>query len=225
MISSRGRGLIALVGFGLMGCNTPPSTDSPATDAQAGDAQAGDVLAADRATDDVISEPPPSGPCTGECRDAVQPFVVGLEWEYRFTRSMIPGCTQNVTYRVISAREDGVSGTVYRFQASCGEYRLTDYRVTRSAILCGIAGGGLYRCMNLPPEDGAVWGAGSGSGVQYRWERVETVTVPAGTFTGCWRRHDVTNNGNEVYCPGVGQVSASYNRWSNYDMVLVRRNF
>jgi hypothetical protein len=61
--------------------------------------------------------------------------------------------------------------------------------------------------LDLPPEEDKRWSAGLQTFV---WTSANTVVVPAGTFTGCWTRHqvDTTSTVNDTFCPGVGLVSS-----------------
>jgi hypothetical protein len=57
-----------------------------------------------------------------------------------------------------------------------------------------------------PVEEGVGWYAGYGT--SWIWSRIDSVTVPAGTFSDCWRKGwSVDPNVlYEMYCRGVGPV-------------------
>lgn len=56
-----------------------------------------------------------------------------------------------------------------------------------------------------PVKDGQMWMTSSGS---YTWSFVGNVTVPAGSFSGCWKAQEdfIEGESYTVYCPGVGPV-------------------
>lgn len=60
------------------------------------------------------------------------------------------------------------------------------------------------------------------------WHHEGTVTVPAGTFEGCWRAvQNVNYTSWIIYCPGVGPVHMYYKDTSGLvlEALLISKNF
>jgi hypothetical protein len=64
----------------------------------------------------------------------------------------------------------------------------------------------------LPVEEGHTWTIqNEDMWLVFTWHAAGEVTVPAGTFTDCWRREEASEPGYGVtYCPGVGPVRWAY---------------
>jgi hypothetical protein len=80
-----------------------------------------------------------------------------------------------------------------------------------------------------PPAEGHQWASDPAGMYVFTWHRVSSITVPAGTFTDCWRT--VTGIGGSdqeaTYCRGVGVVAIDDSFTTGY-MVhgeLVAKNF
>jgi hypothetical protein len=78
---------------------------------------------------------------------------------------------------------------------------------------------------DVPVQEGHTWPYFNTS---YTWQAVATITVPAGTFTDCWRAHqNVTYTAYQVYCRGIGMVE-SYSQdlaGNGWDAKLTSKNF
>ncbi len=79
--------------------------------------------------------------------------------------------------------------------------------------------------LDVPVQQGHQW---TYFNATYTWEAVPTITVPAGTFTGCWKAHqNVTYSAYAIFCRGVGMVE-SYSQdlaGSGWDAKLAAKNF
>lgn len=133
------------------------------------------------------------------------PLAVGLSWTWS-------GCTDGgggVTSTVSSEATDaGVSSYTVTNPPGCyfaslgydvfaGDAGETDVDVD--------TGSGTYLQYVFPPSQGATWGAGGASGATYTWDmHYDSYSVPAGTFSDCWRRTNAY--GSEIYCHDVGMV-------------------
>jgi hypothetical protein len=58
-----------------------------------------------------------------------------------------------------------------------------------------------------PMKDGQTWMTPTAS---YTWYFVDKVTVPAGSFSNCWKAQEnfIEGESYTIYCPGVGPVRA-----------------
>ena len=65
-----------------------------------------------------------------------------------------------------------------------------------------------YLMLNEPVTDGFEWETVLNTAeYTYRWESIDTMKVPAGTFNDCWKRVDVKTEQYLTYCRGIGRVS------------------
>ncbi len=80
-----------------------------------------------------------------------------------------------------------------------------------------------------PPSEGHQWASDPAGMYVFTWHSVAAITVPAGSFTDCWR--SVTNVGGSdqesTYCRGVGLVAADDSFTTGYTLQrrLVTKNF
>ena len=78
-----------------------------------------------------------------------------------------------------------------------------------------------YLYLDSPVSHGHTWNY---VGNTATWLDAGTVTVPAGTFTNCWRwQTNTPESGYGIYCRGVGLVRRFYPGY--YDAVLTSKNF
>lgn len=161
------------------------------------------------------------GPCPG-CSDDLYPIGLGMRWDYVIARGSRPGCATSVSSTVVSMGTDPDGATYYTRELSCGSYPSSDVKREGDTIWIRSTGtSAWYRYLVLPPTEGAEFAAGGASGASYRWTSAGSVTVPAGTYSGCWRREQVGYDVSEIYCPGVGMVSADFHAWGQdegYDL-------
>ncbi|MCB9594305.1 MAG: hypothetical protein H6719_16345 [Sandaracinaceae bacterium] len=159
------------------------------------------------------------------------PLAMGLEWEWRATRTdgtPGTGCDDSGTHtgRIVEVREEA-EGTVYVRDETPGCYFDTLPYRRRGEDVDVQSGGAWYVQLDLPPTLGGAWAAGGASGATYEWsEHHDTYTVAAGTFTDCWTRQQQGYDVWEVYCAGVGMVESHYAAWGGDSrMELVRTSF
>lgn len=171
--------------------------------------------------------PDAGGGTCQSCSEELYPLEVGRRWDYVITRGARAGCddgTVSTTVTGTGVDEDG--STYYRLEQSCGGYPSSE--VKRGGDQLWIRSGGSadwYLFMQLPASEGAQWAAGGASGAVYGWSREGTVSVPAGTFEGCWRRSQIGYENWEVYCPGVGPVTQDFHQWQDEGYDLAGRSF
>jgi hypothetical protein len=79
--------------------------------------------------------------------------------------------------------------------------------------------------LDTPVQEGTSWSNGAGS---FTWHDAGSVTVPAGTFSRCWKAtENASYTAYTVFCRGVGAVEW-YRRdaqGNGFDARLVAKNF
>lgn len=134
----------------------------------------------------------------------LMPLAVGNTWSYQITTGGT--CLQAVdgifTQTMAEPRES-IGKLAFPLEPALCEGTV-DYFVIEDGVLLeqeGVWGAAL----DAPVQDGHAWMYPSGE--DYVYEAVSSITVPAGTFTNCWRRV-LTGPEDEtkVFCPDVGMV-------------------
>jgi hypothetical protein len=196
--------------------STPPAGPTPGTGNAAPEEEGGD------GTETEPTEGKDGGTKAPKSTDLF-PLTAGTTQHYTIARGERPGCDDGkMTMTTTGPKTDSEGATFYTRTASCGSYPSMDVKKEGNELWNrGTGTGAWYRFMVLPPEKGATFVAGGASGASFRWDPVATITVPAGTYTDCWRRSQVGYDVAEVYCPGVGMVSSDYDAWGQsegYDL-------
>lgn len=174
------------------------------------------------------SEP---GEAVGESEDAVtgarpiDPIDVGNAWTYDVTvLGWYPICSsgRHTATALEAVRVGGKNGV--RVQSLCDRAGTYVYAAEGDRVWSWYAGA-WRRSLDAPVRAGHAW---SDDYFDYTWERVGTVTVPAGTFKSCWSAKKLTRYPSyTVFCRGVGPVHWHYEDGfgNGYDAVLRSKNF
>lgn len=172
--------------------------------------------------DSALPTPDSSNP--GET--ALLPLAVGRSWTYQVTQlgSYSTCATGSQTESVTS---QSVVGGRAAFDVSswCSASGTNTLSVNGDQVSL-YYGGAWNVILDVPVEEGHSWTV-YGT-IQYTWHDAGTVTVPAGTFTQCWRREQVVSyTAYTIFCRGVGAVrdySADLNG-SGWDAQLASKSF
>jgi hypothetical protein len=156
--------------------------------------------------------------------DRLQPLALGRTWTYD-VQSVGTGYCASGTHDVTvlgHATVDGrdafqvssfCSGIASAYETVNGDQVDVDYQ------------GAWNHYLDVPVQDGHSWPYFNSS---YTWHAVPTITVPAGTFTGCWKAsQNVTYTAYATFCRGVGMVE-SYSQdlaGNGWDAKLSAKNF
>jgi hypothetical protein len=203
--------LVALTACG----GTGDATDSDDDAADSADDDDDDGFGDD--DDDEIAQPS----CPEPCASDLLPLGEGLRWEYEKVSGQGSPCG-DAYQRTNGTHEVTDEGTIIPLLTDCAE-------VENNIQWRHAPDGHIYsrwqtqdwrRYIKLPPVDGDIWEVPFAT---ITWEQGDSVTVPAGTFSGCWRH--VANSGQFVstYCEHVGLVREE--RSGGIDYVLVNKNF
>jgi hypothetical protein len=165
-----------------------------------------------------------SGGDSGGPDTRLLPLAVGRSWTYDVATfgtsicqagsfDIIVGPTQQVDGRTAFAVSSFCSGVGSTFETVNGDEVDVDYQTT------------WLHYLDVPVQDGHTWPYFNTS---YTWVSVPTITVPAGTFTGCWKAsQNVTYTAYQTFCRGVGMVE-SYSQdlaGGGWDAKLTKKSF
>lgn len=144
------------------------------------------------------------------------PLQVGLQWQYRLTRtdgSTGSSCIDNGEVHLMEMTSER-GGVFTRTEEPYCYFASVDFRIDGEYI--DVNNGAWYHQLLLPPSLDATWPAGGASGASYIWdEHHESYTVQAGTFNDCWRRKQQGYDVWEIYCRDVGMVESFYDAWGS----------
>lgn len=155
----------------------------------------------------------------------IDPFAVGNTWTYDVTEiGVYPLCPSGVHDGKVlgSAQRDGK--LAYETQSLCAKAGTFYYSVDGDVVYWDSASTWVL-VLDAPVAEGHTWSNGV---TTYAWHDVGTVTVPAGTFSKCWKAQDTTGPSYTVFCRGVGPVHWSFRDASGvngYDALLKAKNF
>ncbi len=155
----------------------------------------------------------------------IDPIVVGNAWTFDVTQvGVYPYCaTGSHQAKVLgSAQRDGK--LAYETQSFCTGLGSVYYAVDGDVVYWDDAATWVL-VLDAPVVEGHTWSNGVTS---YAWHDVGAVTVPAGTFSSCWKAQDTAGPSYTIFCRGVGPVHWSYRdaTGSNgYEALLTAKNF
>jgi hypothetical protein len=134
----------------------------------------------------------------------LEPLALGNLWTYALTvQQPTADCPSGSGTREVTASVEWEGRTAFELQRFCDtDAEPTYMNVTNGEIYQYLDG--WYRNVAAPVQEGATWAFAPG--YTLKWSSVGAVTVPAGTFTNCWRRTILEYEGGITFCPGVGQV-------------------
>ncbi len=189
------------------GSGTGSGQDSASTSTTAADGSSsiGETNQASSSADTSASSSPGTNGGQGGCEpdgDLLYPLAEGRVWTY----DVLSGGCNDPTYATSVVASEMIGGR-------------EAFLVTTGSAECGMTENHLWQdgqavdrydpfndlwvsLVAEPIEEGATFADG-----ELQWETVDEITVPAGTFTGCWRA--VSAQGGlmaTTYCPGVGPV-------------------
>ena len=132
----------------------------------------------------------------------MMPLEVGNEWEFDIS-SNYSSCKAGVGVTKIHKLAQISGRSAFEASYACNGRRGYMSEVSSGKIDIHY-NGNWYRYLDTPLVEGHVWNEFR---AQALWTRVEDITVPAGTFTNCWRKiRQVPYTHWEEYCDGIGMV-------------------
>lgn len=133
----------------------------------------------------------------------IDPLVVGRSWTYDVTEvATYPLCPSgsHVASVVGQSTKDGKSA--FEVTSLCANAGNFFYAVSGDNVDWDY--GGLWViALDSPVQEGHTW---TNTVESYAWHDAASVTVPAGTFSQCWKAQDVAGESFTIFCRGVGPV-------------------
>lgn len=183
------------------------------------------------------SAPPADAPPASPAPDMrLEPLEVGRAWTYTITAIGVdnydpcPNGTRDVTVLGASTRD---GRDVYQVNRFCPQPVVDTWQSktgTRDATEW-YQNGQWLRSLDEPAEAGHTWMTG---GITLKYEAVDAIKVPAGTFTSCLAVVRTNPEVRQTYCRGVGLVKEEVRRvlefgffktTVGYSGVLTKKNF
>ncbi len=155
----------------------------------------------------------------------IDPFAVGNAWTYDVTQiGVYPLCPSGSHQGKVlgSSQRDGK--LAYQTQSLCANAGTFYYAVDGDVVYWDSAGTWTL-VLDAPVVEGHTWSNGVST---YAWHDVGSVTVPAGTFSKCWKAQDTGGPSYTIFCRGVGAVHWSYRDATGnngYDALLTAKSF
>jgi hypothetical protein len=152
------------------------------------------------------------------------PLAVGNTWTHEVTEKSPGACVSEPAETVVSTVTiDGVPA--FNLSSACFGLAEGDYSTlaVNGPEIVQQLGGTWATTLAAPLADGHSWTISSGA-YTFTWHEVGQVTVPAGTFDGCWRRAITPGETAETttFCRGVGPVIRENSSWrlelSDYEL-------
>jgi hypothetical protein len=163
------------------------------------------------------SAPPPA--------DAIDPVALHRAWTYDVqVFGAASACTPG-RHDGSVVKEDVIDGKhAYEVQSFCPGVPSLFYAFDVDRVELDYEGSWVL-ALDTPVEEGTTWSSGASS---FTWHEAGSVTVPAGTFSRCWK---ATENAGytayTVFCRGVGAVEwfRKDAQGNGFDARLVAKNF
>lgn len=223
--------LSILLGLSLVACSGASSSSIDVADGSAPRADAAnvdppaldggvDVGAPVDAARDVASN--------DAARDAavqpIDPLVVGHKWTYQVTQvNVYPLCPSGThDGEVLRAlTKDGRQAV--EVQSLCQNAGTFFYSMQGDVVHWDEAGNWVL-VIDAPVQEGHSWASSNST---YTWHDAGAVTVPAGTFSDCWKAQDDNGPSYTTFCRGVGPVDWHYRDafGNGYNALLTAKNF
>jgi hypothetical protein len=149
-----------------------------------------------------------SGGAGGASSDVLYPLTPGATWTYDVTPVGIgekcdPGThvTSIVSTSMLAGR------TAFEVDSFCTGIPQSYFLSAQGEQVDIYDSGGWALYLPEPQKDGQTWMTPSAS---YTWYFEGGVTVPAGSFSDCWKAQEnfIEGDSYTIYCPGVGPVRA-----------------
>ena len=163
------------------------------------------------------SSPPPV--------DAIDPVALHRAWTYDVQVFGAPTVCSPGRHDGSVVKEDVVDGKhAYEVQSFCPGIPSLYYAFDGDRVELDYKGQWVL-ALDTPVQEGTSWSNGAGS---FTWHDAGSVTVPAGTFSRCWK---ATENAGyaayTVFCRGVGAVEwyRKDAQGNGFDARLVAKNF
>ncbi len=206
------------------GCSEAFSGDRPILRGGGGGEDASSPVPRDAAAPTDARSGNDARPPDGNGDDRIDPITTGYAWTYSVTP--LDGgasCASAGTHVVRVTSETTKDGKdAFAVQSLCDDAGTTLHAVDGDVVQIDEHGTWTL-ALGAPVEEGHAWSNARGT---YTWHDAGAVSVPAGTFSTCWRAAG-PEGAFSIYCRGIGPVRIVERSadGSGYDARLTRKNF
>jgi hypothetical protein len=154
---------------------------------------------------------------------SLMPLAEGRSWTFEVSAvdpAMPQGTCPNATAIVEGMAPAPGGGTGFKYRPACVSPDIFYTMIQNGDDIAAYrnGSGASIEYMKTPVSEGANWSL-------YVWHQATEQTVPAGTFSDCWRRELVSDaNDYVIFCRGIGPVRTE-SAILNVRTLLVSKNF
>jgi hypothetical protein len=165
------------------------------------------------------------GAATPAAADAIDPVALHRSWTYDVSVfGASPLCSPG-RHDGSVVKEEVVDGKhAYEVKSFCPGLPTLYYAFDGDRVELDYKGQWVL-VLDTPVQEGTTWSNGAGS---FTWHDAGTVTVPAGTFSACWKASENAGyTAYTVFCRGIGAVHwyRKDDQGNGFDAQLVTKNF
>ena len=196
----------------------------PQAQEDAGTTPAPDAALPDDSGAPDASAPSDAGSDAAPADAPIDPLTIGNTWTFEVTEvgtyPLCPSGTHDGAVLWSGQRDGKLAYEVSSFCANAGNL----YYAEDGDVVYWDDAATWVLVLDAPVKDGHSWSNGV---TTYEWHDVGTVTVPAGSFSKCFKAQDTSGPSFSVFCRGVGPVQWSYRdvMGNGYDAVLSAKSF
>lgn len=176
------------------------------TDATLPDTDAATTQTQDGATD---AAAPVDGSTKPDAADdnRIDPIELGRSWTYDVSIiGTYPICKPGSNKGQVLGSKIVGGKPSFQVQSFCPGAGTSSYAVTGDKVEIYYANTWVLS-LDAPVQEGHTWTDGV---YTYGWEKVGTMTVPAGTFNDCWKAKPTVGTSYTTFCRGIGPVRWHY---------------
>lgn len=151
--------------------------------------------------------------------DRIDPIGLGRSWTYDVSIiGTYPLCKSGSHTGAVLSQKTVAGKSAFQVQSFCPGAGTSSYFVDGDSVEL-YYGGAWVVSLEAPVAETTVWTDGL---YNYTWEKLGSMTVPAGTFDDCWSAKHVGGVSYTRFCRGIGPVQWHYvdAQGNGYDATL-----
>lgn len=151
----------------------------------------------------------------------IDPIALGRSWTYDVSIiGTYPICKPGSHTGAVLGQKTTGGKSSFQVQSFCPGAGTSSYYVDGDHVEVYYRGAWILS-LEAPVAETTMWTDGL---LQYTWEKVGSITVPAGTFNDCWAAKHVGGVSYTRFCRGIGPVQWHYvdGSGNGYDATLTK---
>jgi len=151
----------------------------------------------------------------------IDPIALGRSWTYDVSIiGTYPICKAGSHTGAVLGQKTTAGKPSFQVQSFCPGAGTSSYFVDGDHVEI-YYGGAWILSLEAPVAETTMWTDGL---LQYTWEKIGKITVPAGTFDDCWSAKHVGGVSYTRFCRGIGPVQWHYvdGTGNGYDATLTK---